>query len=226
MTDCPMPGANHSLFPLAKEERISSPDEAWGHQPPVCHLGLTKPVSFSSPQPSHLTCQAPPQAAHAGTSTPPLPTLSPTPPGPPALPHSTGCPSPISVALDRDGTAGAPRDPRRLSPGPFPSSSRRCLGRFLWRGCWTSPTLAVLSPRCPAVPHGKVQPLGEQERRLRPDAKVVSSFFQVRMDAPSESRVCPAGSEEGEHRHPRARKDSAKELICPWETPMEEGRAG
>ncbi|NXF99615.1 RGS9 protein, partial [Sakesphorus luctuosus] len=177
-------------------------------------------------QPSHLTCQAPHSAAHAGTSTPPLPPLPPTPAGPPALSHSTACPSPISVALDSDSTAGTPRDPRGLGPGPFPSSSRRSLGRFLRRGCWTSPTLAVLSPRCPAVPHGKVQPLGEQERRLRPDAKVVSSFFQVRTDARSESRACPAGSEEGEHRHPRARKDSAKELICPWETPMEQGRVG
>ncbi|NXM23411.1 RGS9 protein, partial [Oxyruncus cristatus] len=180
-------------------------------------------------QPCHLASPAPRPAAHAGTSTPPSPALPPPPPGPPALPQGTACPSPISLALDSEG---ALQDPRGAGPGPFPSGGSRSrvgarsLGRFLRRGCWTSPTLAALSPRCPAVPHGKVQPLGERERRLRPDAKVVSSFFQVRTDAPSESRVCPEGSEEGEDGHPRARKDSAKELICPWEAPTEEGRAG
>ncbi|NXK32947.1 RGS9 protein, partial [Piprites chloris] len=175
-------------------------------------------------QPCRLASPAPRPAAHAGTSTPPSPTLPPTPPGPPALPRGTACPSPTSPALDSDGTAGAPRDPRAAGPGPFPSGSSRSrvatrsLGRFLRRGCWTSPTLAV--------PHGKVQPVGEQERRLWPDTKVVSSFFQVRTDAPLESRVCPEGSKEREDGHPRARKDSAKRLICPWETPTEEGRAG
>ncbi|NXG14420.1 RGS9 protein, partial [Grallaria varia] len=173
-------------------------------------------------QPSHLTCQTPHPVAHAGTSTPPSPALPSTPSGPPALPHGTACPSPITVALDSASAVGAPRDPRVPSPGPFPCGGRRSLGRFLRRGCWTSPTLAGLSPRCPAVPHAKVQPLGERERRLRPDAKVVSSFFQVR----TESRARPAGSERGEDRHHRAHKDSAKGLICPWETPMEEGMAG
>ncbi|XP_027746195.1 regulator of G-protein signaling 9-like [Empidonax traillii] len=174
--------------------------------------------------PCHLASRAPRPPAHAGTSTPPLPALPPALPGPPALPQGTACPSPTSLALDGE--------PQRAGPGSFPwGSSRsrlaaRSLGRFLRRGCWTSPTVAALSPRCPAVPHGKVQPLGEREWRLRPDAKAVSSFFQVRADAPSESRACPRGSEEGEDGHPRARKDSAKELICPWETPTEEGRAG
>ncbi|NXP28028.1 RGS9 protein, partial [Scytalopus superciliaris] len=180
-------------------------------------------------QPSHLACQSPRPAAYTGTTTPPSLTLSPTPPGPPALPHSTACPSPISVAMDSDGTAGASQDPQGSGHSPFPCSRRRSrvatrsLGRLLRRGCWSSPTFAALSPRCPAVPHGKVQPLGERERPLRPDTKVVTSFFQVRMDAPSESRARP---EQGEDRHHRARKDSAKELICPWETPTEGGRAG
>ncbi|NXF79140.1 RGS9 protein, partial [Sclerurus mexicanus] len=170
-------------------------------------------------QPSHLACQAPRPAAHAGTSTPPSPALPPT----LAMPHGTTCPSPISVALDGDGTAGAPRDPQGSAPGPFPSGGRRSRvaarswGQLLRRGCWSSPTLAV--------PHGKVQPLGERERRLRPDAKVVSSFFQVRTDVPSESRAGPASSEQGQDGHQRARKDSAK-LICPWDTPTEEGRTG
>ncbi|NXO43898.1 RGS9 protein, partial [Locustella ochotensis] len=107
-----------------------------------------------------------------------------------------------------------------------PSAGRRCRswGRFLRRGCWSSAGLRSLSPRCRAVPLGKVQPLGGRERRLRPDSGAVSSFFQVK--TPSESRACPGGSGQGEDGHHRAREDSAKELICPWETPTEEGRAG
>ncbi|NXW35889.1 RGS9 protein, partial [Phaetusa simplex] len=145
-------------------------------------------------------------------------------------PPNTACPSPISVALD--SMAGAERDPEGTGPSPFPSSSGKSraaalsFGRFLKRGCWTSPVLATLSPKCPAVPHGKVQPLGEREQRLRPETKAVSSFFQIKMDAPLESRIHPIDSAEGEDGRHRARKDSAKEVICPWESPVEEGRAG
>ncbi|NWS27203.1 RGS9 protein, partial [Polioptila caerulea] len=184
-------------------------------------------------QPGHLASGSPGPAAHAGPSTPASPPAAP--PAlpavcPPALPHGTACPSPISLALD--GAAGTQPGPRASSPGPFLSRGRRShtaprsWGRFLRRGCrpWASP--AALSPRGPAVPHGKVQPLGGREPRLRPDIRTVSSFFQVKTAAPSESRACPGGSGQGEDRHHRARKDSAKELICPWETPTEEGRAG
>ncbi|NXS96458.1 RGS9 protein, partial [Jacana jacana] len=156
------------------------------------------------------------------------PNLSPASPSHPALPHSTACPSPISVALD--SMASTERDPE--GTGPFPSSNGKSrvatlsFGRFLKRGCWTSPVLAMLSPKCPAVPHGKVQPLGEWERRLQPDTKAVSSFFQIKMDAPLESRVHPIDSAEGEGVRHRACKDSAKEVICPWEKAAEEGRAG
>ncbi|NXB06520.1 RGS9 protein, partial [Cnemophilus loriae] len=186
-------------------------------------------------QPGHLASCSPRPAAHAGPSTPASPpsvpqALPPVSPGPPALPRSTACPSPISLALD--STAGTQPDPRASSPGPFLSGSRtsrvaaRAWGRLLRRGCWSSPSLATRSPRCPAVPHGKVQPLGGRERRLRPDTRTVSSFFQVKTAAPSESRARPGSSGQGEDRHHRARKDSAKELICPWDTPTEEGRAG
>ncbi|XP_048180105.1 regulator of G-protein signaling 9-like [Corvus hawaiiensis] len=206
-----------------------------GTPPWVSRPDLTEPLSFSSPQPGHLASCAPCPAAHAGPSTPASPPAVPqalpsVSPGPPALPHGTACPSPISLALD--STAATQMDPRASSPGPCPSGSRRSRlaarswGRFLRRGCWTSPTLATLSPRCPAVPHGKVQPLGGRERRLRPDTRTVSSFFQVKTAAPSDSRACPRGCGPGEDRHRRARKGSAKELICPWETPTEEGRAG
>ncbi|NXE26957.1 RGS9 protein, partial [Ardeotis kori] len=131
-------------------------------------------------------------------------------------------------------TAGVERErePAAASTVPFPSGSRRSrvaalsFGRFLKRGCWTSPVFTTLSPKCPAVPHGKVQPLGEREQRLRPDAKAVSSFFQIKTDAPLEGQICPLDSEEGEDRRHQARKGSAKEVICPWENPTEEGRAG
>lgn len=79
-----------------------------------------------------------------------------------------------------DSAAGAKREHEGAGPGPFPSGGGKSrvaamsFGRLLKRGCWTSPVFATLSPKCPAVPHGKVQPLGERERRLWPDAKVVS----------------------------------------------------
>ncbi|NWS87605.1 RGS9 protein, partial [Toxostoma redivivum] len=169
-------------------------------------------------QPGHLASCCPGPAARTGPSTPALP---------PALPQGTACPSPPSLALG--STGGTQPDPRASSPVPFPpragrSTATRSWGRLLRRGCWTSASLATLSARCPAMPHGKVQPLGGRERRRRPDSSTVSSFFQVKM--PLESRACPGGSGQGEDRHHGARKDSAKELICPWDTPREEGRAG
>ncbi|NXQ80374.1 RGS9 protein, partial [Nyctibius grandis] len=176
-------------------------------------------------QPCHLASPAPRPAVYAGTGPGSLPPAS---PGPPALPHGTACPSPISVALD--STAGAGTEPQGPSPGPSGGRRSRAAGlsfsRLLKRGCWTSPVLATLSPRCPAMPHGKVQPLGEGERRPRPDSKAVSSFFQIKADTPLESRTHPTDSEEAEDNRRRARKDSAKEVICPWENPTEEGRVG
>ncbi|XP_068269669.1 regulator of G-protein signaling 9 [Nyctibius grandis] len=173
----------------------------------------------------HLASPAPRPAVYAGTGPGSLPPAS---PGPPALPHGTACPSPISVALD--STAGTGTEPQGPSPGPSGGRRSRAAGlsfsRLLKRGCWTSPVFATLSPRCPAVPHGKVQPLGEGERRPRPDSKAVSSFFQIKADTPLESRTHPTDSEETEDNRRRARKDSAKEVICPWENPTEEGRVG
>uniref|UniRef100_A0A8C3LXY1 Regulator of G-protein signaling 9 n=1 Tax=Chrysolophus pictus TaxID=9089 RepID=A0A8C3LXY1_CHRPC len=51
------------------------------------------------------------------------------------------------------------------------------------------------------------------------------SFFQIKMDIPLESQICPIGSE-GEDGQQRTHKDFAKEVICPWESPTEQGRAG
>ncbi|XP_040447851.1 regulator of G-protein signaling 9-like [Falco naumanni] len=226
-----LPSAASQLSPVSPgSSGPSPPDEAWGGRASLRHghavpRGLTEPLSFSSPQPSHHTSRAPRPAVYAGTDTPPsLPAAS---PGPPAQPHRAACPRPASEA-----PGGAQQQPEGAGPGPFPSAGGRSrtaalsFGRFLRRGCRASPVFAALSPRCPAVPHGKVQPLGERERRLRPDAAAVSSFFQIKTDAPLESRIYPIDSEEGEDNRHRACKDSAKEVICPWENPAEEGGAG
>ncbi|KAM6376990.1 regulator of G-protein signaling 9 isoform 2-T2 [Pluvialis apricaria] len=228
-----------STFPFGRRHLRSSPSPVILRQQEEEAKAKEAATTVDITQPCHPASPAPRPAVYAGTGAPPWPpaclppgpsSLSPASPGPPALPHGTACPSPISVALD--SMAGAEREPEGTGPGSFPSSSGKSraaalsFGRFLKRGCWTSPVFPALSPTCPAVPHGKVQPLGEQERRLRPDAKAVSSFFQIKTDAPLESRIHPIDSAKGEDNRHRARKDSAKEVICPWENPAEEGRAG
>ncbi|NXG95052.1 RGS9 protein, partial [Stercorarius parasiticus] len=228
-----------STFPFGRRHLRSSPSPVILRQQEEEAKAKEAATTVDITQPCHLASPAPRLAVYAGTGTLPWPpaclppgpsSLSPASPGPPALPHSTACPSPISVALD--SMAGAERDPEGTGPSPFPSSSGKSrvaalsFGRFLRRGCWTSPVLATLSPKCPSVPHGKVQPLGEREQGIRLDTKAVSSFFQIKMDAPLESRIHPIDSAEGEDNRHRARKDSVKEVICPWESPVEEGRAG
>uniref|UniRef100_A0A8C3UY34 Regulator of G-protein signaling 9 n=1 Tax=Catharus ustulatus TaxID=91951 RepID=A0A8C3UY34_CATUS len=96
-------------------------------------------------------------------------------PGPPALPQGTSCPSPTSQALG--STTGTQPDllGTRRPTGPC------SWARLLRRGCWSSAGLAALSGRCPAVPHGKVQPLGGRERR-RPDSRRVRSAGEHCMD--------------------------------------------
>ncbi|NXL41462.1 RGS9 protein, partial [Podilymbus podiceps] len=212
-----------SAFPFGRRQLRSSPSPVILRQQEEEAKAKEAATTVDITQPCHRASQAPGPAVYTGPGS-----LPPASPGPPALPPGTACPSPLSVALD--SAVGTEREPE--GPVPFPSSRGRSrmatlsFGRFLKRGCWTSPVFTTLSPRCPAVPHGKVQPLGEREQRLRPDAKAVSSFFQIKMDAPLESRIDPVDSEEGEENRHRARKDSAKELICPWESPTEEGGAG
>ncbi|NXI39968.1 RGS9 protein, partial [Galbula dea] len=204
-----------SGFPFGRRHLRSSPSPIILRQQEEEAKAKEAATAVDITQPCHRVSPA----VHAGT-------------GPPALPHSTTSPSPISVALDSTTGSGREQEPKEGSPGSFPSSSRRSrvaslsFRRFLKKGSWTSPVFSTLSPKCPAMPHGKVQPLGEQEQWLQPDAKAVSSFFQIKMDAPSESPVYPRDTEEGEDSHHPVQKDSVKEVICPWESPMEEGQAG
>ncbi|XP_066836333.1 regulator of G-protein signaling 9 [Anser cygnoides] len=224
-----------SNFPFGRRQLRSSPSPVILRQQEEEAKAKEAATTVDITQLCRLTSPAPRLPVYAGPSS-----LPPASPGPTALPHSTACPSPISVALD--STAGTEREqePGGAIPSPFPSTAGKVgaaappkpraaalsLRRFLKRGCLNSPVFATLSLRCPAVPHGKVQPLGERERRLRQDAKAVSSFFQIKMDIALESRTYPVGSAEEEHKCHQVCKDSAKEVICPWESPAEEGRAG
>nr|XP_031541497.1 regulator of G-protein signaling 9 isoform X4 [Vicugna pacos] len=157
---------------------------------------------------------------------------------------STICPSPIRVALESSsgleqkgeasgsgaghGSSDAETsETSRDRPRPrAPPQARMALSfsRFLRRGCLASPVFARLSPKCPAVSHGKVQPLGDVGQQLpRLKSRRVTNFFQIKMDVPTGSGTCLMDSEDagtGE------RGDQAiKEVICPWES-LAEGKAG
>ncbi|NXD62070.1 RGS9 protein, partial [Eolophus roseicapillus] len=174
-------------------------------------------------QPHHGASWSPHPDVYTSTSAPPSPASQPH--SPQALPHSTACPSPTSVALG--STEGTGRSPCPFSSGVGrPRTAAMSLFQFLRHGRWSSPAFTTVSARCSAVSHGKVQPLGGRERQVQMDTRTVSSFFQVRTGAPLESHMHLIDCEEGEDNHPRAQKGSVKEVICPWESPMEEGRAG
>ncbi|XP_024835365.1 regulator of G-protein signaling 9 isoform X6 [Bos taurus] len=196
-------------------------------------------------QPGQRLAPSPHLAVYTGTCAPPSPSSpfsqSCRSPGRPfrspsrfiRRPSSTVCPSPISVALEGSpgseqrretdvsgAVGGACMD--QLRPRAQPKARvRLSLGRFLRRGCLASPVFARLSPKCPAVSHGKVQPLGDASRQLsRPRPRRAANFFQIKMDVPMGSGACLMDSEDP---GPGARGDQAteKEVICPWESPAE-----
>ncbi|NXW13733.1 RGS9 protein, partial [Circaetus pectoralis] len=230
----PQETVKKSNFPFGRRHLRSSPSPIILRQQEEEAKAKEAAKTVDITQPYHHASRAPRLAVYAGTGPPPSPPAFPVPP--PSLPHSTAGPSPISVALD--GTVGAKRerDPEGADPGSFPSVGGRSrtaalsFGRFLKRGCWTSSVSATLSPKRPAVLRGKVQPPGEAGAAAPAGRQGVftsqHSFFQIKMDAPLESRIYPIDSEEGEDNRHRACKDSAKEVICPWENPAEKGRAG
>ncbi|XP_061001018.1 regulator of G-protein signaling 9 isoform X4 [Dama dama] len=200
-------------------------------------------------QPGQRLAPSPHLAVYTGTCVPPSPSSPFSPscrsPGRPfpspgrfiRRPSSTVCPSPISVALE--GSPGSERKREAGASGAVDGASmdkprsraqpkarvRLSLGRFLRRGCLASPVFARLSPKCPAVSHGKVQPLGDASRQLsRPRSRRAANFFQIKMDVPMGSGACLMDSEDTDPRAPREQA-AEKGVICPWESPAE-GHAG
>uniref|UniRef100_A0A8B9SIP4 Regulator of G-protein signaling 9 n=1 Tax=Anas platyrhynchos TaxID=8839 RepID=A0A8B9SIP4_ANAPL len=113
---------------------------------------------------------------------------SPAPTAPPA-PRPSAWPWTAQVGTERE------QDPGGAIPSPFPDKvgaaapakprmAALSLRRFLRRGCLNSPVFATLSPRCPTMPHGKVQPLGDGQR-LRS-----SQASGHKMEEPPSSRLC------------------------------------
>ncbi|OBS72855.1 hypothetical protein A6R68_12577, partial [Neotoma lepida] len=85
------------------------------------------------------------------------------------------------TSVDHSRPHGQPRAPPK-------ARAALSLGRFLRRGCLASPVFARLSPKCPAVSHGKVQPLGDMGQQLpRLKPKKVANFFQIKMEIPTDS---------------------------------------
>ncbi|XP_035157513.2 regulator of G-protein signaling 9 isoform X2 [Callithrix jacchus] len=164
-------------------------------------------------------------------------------------PSSTICPSPIRVALESSSgleqkgecsgsmvpcgssvtessdTSLDASWPRSRPRAPPKARMALSFSRFLRRGCLASPVFARLSPKCPAVSHGRVQPLGDVGQQLpRLKSKRVPNFFQIKMDVPTGSGTCLMDSEDagtGES----GDLATEKEVICPWES-LAEGKAG
>nr|XP_021526527.1 regulator of G-protein signaling 9 [Aotus nancymaae] len=164
-------------------------------------------------------------------------------------PSSTICPSPIRVALESSSgleqkaecsgsmapcgssvteSSDASLDaswPRSRPRAPPKARMALSFSRFLRRGCLASPVFARLSPKCPAVSHGRVQPLGDVGQQLpRLKSKRVPNFFQIKMDVPTGSGTCLMDSEDAGTGESGDRA-TEKEVICPWES-LAEGKAG
>ncbi|KAF7238207.1 Regulator of G-protein signaling 9, partial [Varanus komodoensis] len=167
------------------------------------------------------------------------------------LPNSTSCYSVINVGLDSTSVLDRSWDNHESSSNVFPSIMERVensmdsesgtcssshfpmnsetkllpksrmnlsLSRFLKRGYLNSPVFATLSPKCPAVSHVKVQPVDDLNQPLKQKSK------KIKVDAPFESKIYPILSEEKDVTSHWVYKDSAKEVICPWEKLAEEGQ--
>uniref|UniRef100_A0A8C8RLG9 Regulator of G protein signaling 9 n=1 Tax=Pelusios castaneus TaxID=367368 RepID=A0A8C8RLG9_9SAUR len=79
------------------------------------------------------------------------------------------------ISMDSDSGTCNSQVPGKMEVQPPPKSrTTLSLSRFLKRGCLNSPVFATLSPKCPAVTHGKVQPLDDLEEQLQQKSKPVS----------------------------------------------------
>uniref|UniRef100_H3BBA2 Regulator of G-protein signaling 9 n=1 Tax=Latimeria chalumnae TaxID=7897 RepID=H3BBA2_LATCH len=171
-------------------------------------------------------------------------------PGQMILPNCAICPSPISIAIETTPASDRKWEPNSSISNQYPSitestelsveselprtveakpaqKSKMALSfsRFLKRGCSNAPVFATLSPKCPTVSHGKVQPLNAEEQQLQEKSKRLTNFFQIKVDIPSECRIYPIDSEEEDEDCQNSFKDSIKEVICPWEN-LTEGKVG
>ncbi|XP_025783283.1 regulator of G-protein signaling 9 [Puma concolor] len=202
-------------------------------------------------QPGQHTAPSPHLAVYTGTCVPPSPSgpfspscRSPRMPFPSPgrfirRPSSTICPTPMRVASEsseQTGAAGA----SGACPGPSDTAGGEAsaehpwvrpkarvalsFSRFLRRGCSASPVFARLSPKCPPVSHGKVQPLGDVGQQVsRLKSRRVANFFQIKMDVPTQSGTCLMDSEDTGTGDSGDRAEE-KEVICPWES-VAEGKA-
>ncbi|XP_051888828.1 regulator of G-protein signaling 9b [Pristis pectinata] len=137
-----------------------------------------------------------------------------------------------SAAVSTELSPGSKPDSCNQRPAPMetkPSPKSKMalsFSRFLKRGCTNSPVFATLSPRCISLSNGKIQPLNGDEKQSQLKPRRVSNFFQIKVDVPSECRIYPIDSEEDNEDSQHSRRDSTKEVICPWENVVKESKAG
>ncbi|XP_066093658.1 regulator of G-protein signaling 9-like [Saccopteryx bilineata] len=215
---------------------------------PLTSYSTHSELSLSPLQPGQHSAPSPHLAVYTGTCVPPSPSSPFSPscrsprkhfPSPAHFirrPSNSICPSPIkvesSLGLEQKGEAG--RFSARQGPSnadtsetstdrPWPRAAPKVrtalsFSSFLRRGCLASPVFARLSSKCPAVSHGKVQPLGgvgQQLPQLR--SRRVTNFFQIKMDVPLASGAHLIDSEDSGTGESGDREDK-KEVICPWES--------
>ncbi|GCB76535.1 hypothetical protein scyTo_0018351 [Scyliorhinus torazame] len=77
--------------------------------------------------------------------------------------------------------------------------------------------------KCISLNNRKIQPLNAEEKELQQKPRRVSNFFQIKVDIPSECRIYPITSEDEDEDCHCPHKDSAKEVICPWEIEAAQG---
>ncbi|XP_004459527.1 regulator of G-protein signaling 9 isoform X2 [Dasypus novemcinctus] len=200
------------------------------HAAPSPHLtvytGTCVPPSPSSPFPS--SCRSPrrPFPSPGRFIRRPSSAVCPS-PSRAALEGPSGSPpgAPCGAAVDSELSLGCPL-PLARPRAPAKARAALAFGRFLRRGCLSSPLFARLSPKCPPVPHGKVQPLGDGGQQLpRLKSRRVPNFFQIRMDVPMENGACLMDSEEDTRTGEPGDRAADKEVICPWES-LALGKAG
>ncbi|XP_066559055.1 regulator of G-protein signaling 9-like [Amia ocellicauda] len=211
---------------------------------PVPHLavytGICEPLSPSSPLPCELLPPSPGLITLPNSAACPSPisvAIDSTPASERKFDGTGGSMSAqfpsitesAELSMGSDSSNVTPGPPKEARPPPPRSRVALSFSRFLKRGCATSPVFATLSPKCPSVASGRIQPLNNELLSSQPTQKPkrIANFFQIKVDIPPECRIYPIDSEEEEEEEcPAAGRAAVKEVICPWETVSEEGKAG